>query len=478
MTLQKHVPKASVMDTVEIMAEVLVPTVAQGVILRRPQVVKVAERLDLTRRAIARLVQTREKYGPGPVLLSKPGQPRAIVLAPDHVRRVLEETPETFKTGSSEKRAALSHFEPKNALISDGRTQEVRHRLNDQVLESDAPAHRLSARFLAVIDEEVEYLHNRVRRQGVLEWADFFDTWFRMVRRITFGESAADDRELIDMVERLRGAANWAFMHPGRPGLRRRFLARVKEHLDHGEPGSLAEVIQSLPRRGDSAPHHQVPQYLFAFDATAMTVFRALAMLAGHPDHAERALKEVGAHPGAARAEMPFLRACVLETLRLWPTSPLILREARHDVTFGSGVLPAGTSVLIYTPFFHRDTENVPGADRFSPERWLEEAKPDDWPLLPFGGGRQLCPGRNLVLLTTTAMIAALIEGREFRLQPTDRVDRHGRLPSMLSPYTLAFRFGPRAILPTPEGAPPRGAEGAKIPVPLRGVPETTRTAR
>ena len=90
-------------ETLAVVAEVTTPVLARGVILRRPGVVAMAERLDLDVRAVRRLQRLRTTYGGGPLLLhTPPGLPRALILAPEHVRRVLDQSPEPL--AAAEKR--------------------------------------------------------------------------------------------------------------------------------------------------------------------------------------------------------------------------------------------------------------------------------------------------------------------------------------------------------------------------------------
>ena len=46
------------------------------------------------------------------------------------------------------------------------------------------------------------------------------------------------------------------------------------------------------------------------------------------------------------RADRPFARAMVQESLRLWPTTPLILRRTTADTDWGGRTLPAGSGVM------------------------------------------------------------------------------------------------------------------------------------
>lgn len=469
---QQEIPKVSPQDTWTIFTDVVAPTAAKGVIIRRPPMVDLAQRLDLDQRAVDRLQKVRDTHGEGPFMLRTPGQPRAVVVDPQHVRRILEESPETFAVASSEKQAALSHFEPKNVLVSHGPERDERRRFNENVLQSEQMMHQLADTFTMVVQEEARYLHERARRQGALVWDDFFEGWFRVIRRVVLGDSAADDRELIDMIEKLRAAGNWAFLHPGRPQLRDQFLSGLKNHLDRAEPHSLAAIIADVPKTEETLPHHQVPQYLFASDPAGMATFRTLALLASHPEHAARAQQEIDEAKGSGPREYPFLRACVLESLRLWPTSPLIMRETTRDTTWKTGVMPKGTSILIFAPYFHRNRA-LPHAHRFTPELWLQEQKEDEWPLIPFSGGPAICPARNLVLMLTSTMVANLIDGRELHMIPHDRLRADQPMPGTLNQYDLSFEFSPRSKDAPLSGQDQRHAikvDASQAPVAVRGV--------
>jgi hypothetical protein len=288
---REQLPKASVLDTLRVMGGVVTPTVAKGAILRRPRMVAMAEWMELDDRAVRRMQRLQDRYGAGPVLLD-----------PDHVWQVLDGTPEPYATASTEKRGALAHFEPKGALIFHGAARADRRAFNERVLESDHPMHRLSGRFVGVVEEEAAVLAAEVRRRGGgLAWEPCIDAWFRVVRRVIFGIGARDDEQLPRMINRLRASANWGFLAPRRRKLRARFLARVEEHLERAEPGSLAAVIAAALESRRTAPEQQIPQWLFAFDPAGMTTFRTLALLASHPEHLERAREEMGAGDGSGQ---------------------------------------------------------------------------------------------------------------------------------------------------------------------------------
>ena len=220
---------------------------------------------------------------------------------------------------------------------------------------------------------------------------------------------------------------------------RESLLQQIKAALDKGEPGSIAAFMSSLDMGSESSPENQIPQWLFAFDPAGMASFRTLALLASHPDRLDAARLQIAQGQEEKAPMLPLLRASVLESLRLWATTPMILRETTRDVEFEHGVMPAGTTVLIFAPFFHRDERNLDFAHRFAPEVWDKPRTRADWPLVPFSGGTAICPGRHLVLLLTSNFLAQILGQRDVEL--TSHTLEPGNLPALLNNFTLEFEL-------------------------------------
>jgi cytochrome P450 len=150
----------------------------------------------------------------------------------------------------------------------------------------------------------------------------------------------------------------------------------------------------------------------------------------------------------------PHLRAAILESVRLWPTTPTILRQATREVDWGDGqgIVPVGASLVIHAPFLHRDPA-LPFADRFAPELWLDEAqgvrtalegaaeegKDGPLALVPFSLGPGLCPAANLVPMLGSAFLAQLLARRGLRLAEPAQLRPDRPMPGTLDPFTLAF---------------------------------------
>lgn len=444
MSTRDSLPKASLLDTAAFLAEVFLPTVAKGPIKRRPRMEAASERFGLDGRTISRMRKLHLKYPESPLLLRLPFRNQAVALQPSEVHRILENSPEPFSPASSEKRGALAHFEPRNVLISTGSERSIRRALQEQALDTESPVHRLADHFLPVIREEIEQLLLALPADGQLDRERFTATWERIVRRVVFGNNAAGDVQLTAMLTRLRKDANWSALKPLRARTRATFLSAVQERMLAAEPGSLAYVLKDHETSSPAAPVDQIPQWLFAFDPAGMATFRTLALLASHRNQLEKAQQELDGDTSEHR-HLPYLRASVLEALRLWPTTPMILRQTTREVQWTEGTMPAKCGVLIFAPYFHRDSHLLPDAHRFRPEIWLghvEANTPDhreDWALVPFSEGPVRCPGRQLVLLLSSAALAEFIEQTAFRLSTPGRLNPAEPLPANLNPFSLRF---------------------------------------
>jgi cytochrome P450 len=132
------------------------------------------------------------------------------------------------------------------------------------------------------------------------------------------------------------------------------------------------------------------------------------------------------------------------ESVRLWPTTPLLLRESTADTQWDSGMLPADTAIVIFAPFFHRDDERLPYADRFAPELWQNGAPPPDAAIVPFSEGPATCAGRARLMLTS-ATISSLLSHARLRLLPGSPLKPRQPIPDTLSHFRLRFELRPLA---------------------------------
>uniref|UniRef100_A0A0D9W1X9 Cytochrome P450 n=1 Tax=Leersia perrieri TaxID=77586 RepID=A0A0D9W1X9_9ORYZ len=155
-----------------------------------------------------------------------------------------------------------------------------------------------------------------------------------------------------------------------------------------------------------------------------------LAHLIIQPDIQHKLRREIISFSGVtspAAAAAPYLRAVILESLRLHPPVPLTMRHvtsprALEDVL---SLQPAGDGVRVHFILgrIGRDGEEWRDPDEFRPERFVAggEAEgvgplpgPKEVRMMPFGAGRRFCPGMGLGMTHATLFVAALVRGFEW----------------------------------------------------------------
>ena len=103
--------------------------------------------------------------------------------------------------------------------------------------------------------------------------------------------------------------------------------------------------------------------------------------------------------------DMPYFTACVKETLRMFPPTPIILPRyvCKGGLSLSGVFIPEDTEIAANPWITNRD-QNIFGidSDQFRPDRWLEIAgrtKEMEKYNFTFGYGSRECIGKNLALL-------------------------------------------------------------------------------
>ena len=172
---------------------------------------------------------------------------------------------------------------------------------------------------------------------------------------------------------------------------------------------------------------------LFAgVDTTSNTMQWALYMMAKNPDKQEILRHEVLSVLGdqnqaspATIAQMPYLKAWVRETLRLYPVLSLFGRIASKDLILSGYHIPAGTQLDFLVYFMSRDENVFPDPEEFKPERWLRgeqshkfnQAK-EVFASIPFGFGTRMCIGRRVAELELHLLLARIVQQFDIQYPP------------------------------------------------------------
>lgn len=150
---------------------------------------------------------------------------------------------------------------------------------------------------------------------------------------------------------------------------------------------------------------------------------------------------------------MKKLRMSLIESLRLYPEPPVLIRRARSEdelpaggSTMGENIkLLRGTDIFISTWNLHRSPELWEDPETFDPTRWersfnnagiegWEGYNPDkvnglypneiasDFAFLPFGGGQRKCVGDQFAMMEAVVTMATILNkfDFEFAIDPED----------------------------------------------------------
>ena len=170
---------------------------------------------------------------------------------------------------------------------------------------------------------------------------------------------------------------------------------------------------------------------LFAgVDTTSNTMQWVLYLMAKNPEKQEILRQEILSVLGdqtiatpTRLAEMPYLKAWVRETLRLYPVLMALFRILPKDMIIRDFYIPAGTQVNLLTYSMSRDESIFPDPDEFKPERWVREkehtSKFNDakevFSALPFGFGTRMCLGRRIAELELHLLLARIVQQFDIR---------------------------------------------------------------
>ncbi len=122
--------------------------------------------------------------------------------------------------------------------------------------------------------------------------------------------------------------------------------------------------------------------------------------------------------------KLPYLDACIQESLRVHPAAGLILERVvpPQGIEICGRFVPGGTIVGCNAWVLHRRPEVFgQDVDSFRPERWIE-ASPEQLKemkatMLTFGAGARTCLGKNISLLELYKLVPTFLRNFEIELR-------------------------------------------------------------
>lgn len=182
-------------------------------------------------------------------------------------------------------------------------------------------------------------------------------------------------------------------------------------------------------------------------DTTSNAIEFALAEMMKNPTMLNKAQQElctvVGEHKIVEESHiqnLPFLKAVMKETLRLYPILPLLVPHSPSETTIISNyTIPKGSRLFINVWAIQRDPNQWENPLVFDPERFLNNSTTtkldfsgNDFSYLPFGSGRRNCAGVALAERTFMYLIATLLHSFHWKLKEGEKLETHEKFGIVL----------------------------------------------
>jgi cytochrome P450 len=234
-----------------------------------------------------------------------------------------------------------------------------------------------------------------------------------------------------------------------------RLIAERREVLGRHPDETPSDILGLLltatdPESGAVLPEDELRANITTFvgaghETTVNLLCWALFIISQAPDVRERLETEIDSVVGHAKlatahfSQLVYVRAVLEETLRLYPPSPYLSREAIADDEICGARVPAGSVVGIAPWIIQRHRRLWEEPDQFIPERFVPGRREsiNRFAYIPFGAGPRICIGASFAMQEATIVLASILQ--RFRLDLAE-----GQVVRPIHRVTLRFDGGLR----------------------------------
>ncbi|XP_054792484.1 cytochrome P450 71A1-like [Prosopis cineraria] len=175
--------------------------------------------------------------------------------------------------------------------------------------------------------------------------------------------------------------------------------------------------------------------FIAGTDTGAAALVWAMTALIKNPRVMKKVKEEIRSlNPGKSFIDeddlqkLNYLEAVVKETLRLYPPAPLMVpREATERCEIGGYDIEDKSVIYFNVWAIGRDPEAWDKPEEFNPERFesssADFSKGQDFGWIPFGGGRRICPGIQMGVVTVELALANLLNSFDWELPRGMKMD-------------------------------------------------------
>ncbi|KAK4877763.1 hypothetical protein RN001_010269 [Aquatica leii] len=206
--------------------------------------------------------------------------------------------------------------------------------------------------------------------------------------------------------------------------------------LQHKKEEDISIVERIFEKTGNSkiAAVLALDLMLVGVDTTSIALASTMYQLSQNPDKQQKVFEELQSvlpNPKSdvdnmAQENLHYLKACIKETLRMYPVIIGNGRSLNSDAVIGGYKVPKGTHVIFPHLVVSNIEEYFDKPNEFIPERWLKtEMHSNNCPMkykkihpfvtLPFGYGRRACLGRRFAEMELQILLAKIF--RKYKVE-------------------------------------------------------------
>ncbi|EDW62835.2 cytochrome P450 4d1 isoform X2 [Drosophila virilis] len=210
--------------------------------------------------------------------------------------------------------------------------------------------------------------------------------------------------------------------------------AQSADDADVGAKRKMAFLDILLQSSIDDKPltnldiREEVDTFMFeGHDTTSSAIMFFFYNIATYPECQRKCVDEIISVLGRDKAtpvtydllnKLHYVDLCIKETLRMYPSVPLLGRKVLEECEINGKIIPAGTNIGISPLYLGRREELFSEPDTFIPERFdvvTSAEKLNPYAYIPFSAGPRNCIGQKFATLEIKAIVANVL--RHFEIE-------------------------------------------------------------
>ncbi|XP_075157444.1 cytochrome P450 4d1-like isoform X4 [Haematobia irritans] len=352
---------------------------------------------------------------------------RRKVLTPAFHFRILEQYVEIFDRQS---RALLKNFEKEYRMQTE-KGFEFYDWINLSTLDTICES-AMGVSVNAQTNADSEYVR-AVKTIATVLHKRMFDILYRFNLTYRFTKLAREEKKALAV---LHGFTEKVIIQ------RREELLKAQEHKkengkqatddDVGTKRKMAFLDILLQSEIDGKPlsnldiREEVDTFMFeGHDTTSSAITFCFYNLAMYPECQRKCFEEVIQVLGKDKSKpvtfedlnnLHYVELCIKETLRLFPSVPLLGRKITEECEINGKIIPAGTNIGISPLQLGRMEELFPEPNTFKPERFeagYNTEKVSPYAYIPFSAGPRNCIGQKFAMMEIKTVLANVLRHYE-----------------------------------------------------------------